>query len=210
MSSPVLQIARREAGETNWRILIPVGDSYSPGSQADFDRLYRTTYPRIHATLVTLLRDPAAAEDCAQEAFVRGFRSWSQWNEDAPAEAWIHRIALNTAFTYRRRERMHDLGEVLLRLGRPPASVSADEGGMSPVVDAVRKLPHKQGVVVVLRYLHGYSNREISKILNIPEATVASRLSTARAHLHDTLGHAVDLEPQDGSVPLEHGQGRPS
>ena len=187
-----------------------MSDSYSPGSTADFDRLYRTTYPRIHATLVTLLRDPAAAEDCAQEAFVRAFRSWSRWNEDAPAEAWIHRIALNTAFSYRRRERVQDVGEVVRRLGRPAISVSADEGRMSPLVEAVRKLPHKQGVVVVLRYLHGYSNREISKILKVPEATVASRLSTARARLQDMIGQADDPVPQDPPLPMEHEQGRPS
>ena len=44
---------------------------YRPGSREDFDRLYATTYQRIFATLVALLRDRAAADDCAQEEIGR-------------------------------------------------------------------------------------------------------------------------------------------
>jgi DNA-directed RNA polymerase specialized sigma24 family protein len=44
--------------------------------------------------LLAVLRDHPAAEDCAQETFVRAYRSWKDWKPDAPAEAWLHRIAL--------------------------------------------------------------------------------------------------------------------
>ena len=81
----------------------PAGDtSYRPGSAQDFDRLYRASYPRLYRTLTALLRDGAAAEDCVQEAFVRAFKAWPRWRPDAPAEAWLHRIALNVAASHRR------------------------------------------------------------------------------------------------------------
>ncbi len=46
-----------------------------------------------------ILRNPPAAEDAKQKAYLRAFGSWKRWKQDAPAEAWIYRIALNVAFT---------------------------------------------------------------------------------------------------------------
>jgi DNA-directed RNA polymerase specialized sigma24 family protein len=44
---------------------------------------------------VLILRSPAAAEDATQEAFLRAYRAWKHWKQDAPAEGWMYRIALN-------------------------------------------------------------------------------------------------------------------
>ncbi|MGH7764673.1 MAG: RNA polymerase sigma factor, partial [Candidatus Dormibacteraceae bacterium] len=49
-------------------------ERYEPGSDADFERLYRNTYRRILGTLVTVLGDRAAAEDCAQDTFERAYK----------------------------------------------------------------------------------------------------------------------------------------
>ena len=68
--------------------------AYRPGSREDFDRLYQTAYPRVYRTLAAILADPAEAEDCAQDSFVQAFQAWARWQPTAPAEAWIHRIAV--------------------------------------------------------------------------------------------------------------------
>src|SRR5258706_9134142 len=73
------------------------GAPYRPGVKGDLDRLYKATYQRVYATLMMILRDPAAAEDATQEAYLRAFRSWKSWKQEAPAEAWVYRIALNVA-----------------------------------------------------------------------------------------------------------------
>src|ERR1700674_216093 len=96
----------------------PRPEPYLPGSMEDFDRLYRTAYPRVFRTLVAILADPAEAEDCAQDAFVHAFKAWKRWRPDAPAEAWVHRIAVNSAISYRRRARLRTVGELLRRPGR--------------------------------------------------------------------------------------------
>ena len=100
---------------------------YQAGSKEDFDRLYQASYPKLHRTLVTILRDPAAAEDCTQEGCLKAFRAWPKWKGDAPAEAWLHRIVLNTAFSHRRRERLREVGELVRRLGRPEAEDPTEE-----------------------------------------------------------------------------------
>ena len=164
-------------------------ETYEPGSEVDFERLYRNTYRRILGTLITLLGDRSAAEDCAQDTFERAYKSWSSWRPDAPVEAWLHRIAINVAVSDRRRERLRGVGEVIKRLGRPaspPDPVTFVES--SELVNAIRKLPTKQAAALVLRHYHGYSNREIAAALGVPEQTVASRLGAARRQLQVTLG----------------------
>ncbi|TMG59839.1 MAG: hypothetical protein E6H83_07485 [Chloroflexi bacterium] len=60
-------------------------ERYEPGSEADFERLYRNTYRRILGTLITLVRDRATAEDCTQETYERAYRNWRGWRPDAPS-----------------------------------------------------------------------------------------------------------------------------
>lgn len=178
---------------------------YRPGVKEDFDRLYRSTYQRVFATLMMILREPAAAEDAAQEAYVRAFGSWKHWKQDAPAEAWIYRIALNVAFTHRRRERLHEVGEVIRRLGRPKEP-DPTEGAQSDLIRELRALPPKQAAALVLRHMHGFSNREIAAALKIPERTVASRLAAAKARLRARLGDRISAElgtSAASAVPLD-------
>ena len=161
---------------------------YRPGSKADFDRLYQETYPRIYRTLATMLGDPAAAEDCAQDAFMKAFRAWPRWKADAPAEAWVHRIALNTAFSFMRKRRLREVGELIRRLGRPVEADPTEAAIGTDVIREIRRLPAKQAAVLVLRHVHGYTNREIAASLGEPESTVASRLMTAKQTLRARLG----------------------
>lgn len=161
---------------------------YEPGSEADFERLYRDLYRRIFGTLIVLVRDRATAEDCAQETFERAYRSWAAWKPDAPVEAWLHRIAVNVAISNGRRERLRQAGELIRRLGRPdPGPDPSMVAERSDLVDALRKLPTRQAAALVLRHFHGYTNREIAAALGIPEQTVASRLAAARQQLQAVL-----------------------
>jgi len=178
---------------------------YRPGIKEDFDRLYRATYQRVFATLMMILRNPAAAEDATQEAYLRAFGSWKHWKQDAPAEAWIYRIALNVAFTHRRRERLHEVGEVIRRLGRPKAP-DPIEAAQTDLVRELRALPPKQAAALVLRHMHGFTNREIGAALGIPERTVASRLAAAKTRLRTRLGDQISVELGTSgppTVPLE-------
>jgi RNA polymerase sigma-70 factor (ECF subfamily) len=165
---------------------------YRAGDKSDFDRLYRATYQRIYATLVLILRDPAAAEDATQEAFLRAFKAWATWKEDAPAEAWLHRIALNVAFSHRRREQRREIRQFIWTLGRPQDADPAD-AGYSDLKQQLRALPFPQAAAIVLRHVHGYTNREIAFALGVPERTVASRLAAAKARLRLRLWDQIDV-----------------
>ena len=188
-------------GRTAAGVVPPVTASgYRPGSKADFDSLYQETYPRIYRTLATMLGDPAAAEDCAQDAYLKAFRAWPRWKADAPAEAWIHRIALNTAFSFMRKRRLREVGELIRRLGRPAEADPTEAALGTDVIREIRRLPAKQAAVLVLRHVHGYTNREIAASLGEPESTVASRLMTAKHTLRARLGDSFATSSDTSST----------
>jgi RNA polymerase sigma-70 factor (ECF subfamily) len=139
---------------------------------------------------------------------VRAYQSWSSWRGDAPAEAWVHRIAINTAISHQRYTRMREIGQVMRRLGRPaPPPDPASLAERSELIKALGKLPAKQAAAIVLRHHHGYTNREIAAALGIPERTVASRLAAAKVRLREALGDwapRVDLGTlQSDGVPSD-------
>src|SRR5260370_6987656 len=108
----------------------PEFPAYEPGSRDDFDRLYRDSYPRIYRTMLAVLGEPAAAEDCTQDAFVLAFRAWARWRPDAPAEAWLHRIAINVAVSHQRKEKLRSIGATLRLLGNPPTAPAPPQGAL--------------------------------------------------------------------------------
>ena len=139
------------------------------------------------------------------------YQGWSSWRGDAPAEAWLHRIAINAAISHQRYARLREVGQLLRRLGRPaPAPDPASVAERSELIGALRRLPPKQAAAIVLRHHHGYTNREIAAALDIPERTVASRLAAAKKRLRrlmgveagGTPGTELGTLPQDG-VPFD-------
>src|SRR5207237_4897420 len=119
-----------------------------------------------------------------------------RWKPDAPAEAWLHRIAINVAVSHRRRERLREAGEVIRRLGLP-VDPDPTESATPELLEELRALPPKQAAALVLRHVHGYTNREIAHSLGVPERTIASRLAAARSKLQERLAE----KDESGTLP---------
>ena len=172
-----------------------VATKYEAGNEADFEHLYQASYGKILGTLTAMLGDRAAAEDCAQEAFERAYMKWPAWQPIAPAQAWVHRIAINAAVSYQRKMRLREVGEVIRRIGRPGLAPDPQElVEHRDLATALAKLPPKQAAAIVLRHYHGYTNRAIAQALGIPERTVASRLAVAKERLRVMLKHSYGPE----------------
>lgn len=173
----------------------PFHSNYQAGNEADFERLYQSSYGKILGTLTAMLGDRSAAEDCAQDAFERAYKKWATWQPLAPAEAWVHRIAINAAVSYKRKMRLRQVDEVIRRIGRPGSAPDPQVlAESSDLTAALAKLPPKQAATIVLRHYHGYTNRAIAAALGIPERTVASRLSIAKHRLREMLKHSYGPE----------------
>ena len=175
------------------------------GDLVAFEHLYRQFAPRVYGLCLRLTGQREAAEDCTQEAFARAFKSWKSWRPEAPAEAWVHRIAINAAVSHQRKMRLREVGEVIRRIGRPGlAPDPQDLIEHRDLATALAQLPPKQAAAIVLRHYHGYTNRAIAQALGIPERTVASRLAVAKERLRAMLKHSYG--PDAG---IEEGSGQP-
>lgn len=175
------------------------GRSYRPGSKEDFDRLYQDSYQLVFRTIFAVLGDYAAAEDCTQDAYLSAFKAWGRWKADAAPGAWLHRIAINAAISHQRRRRLRDVRELMSRLGPRPDPDPTERASNSVLLTELRRLPTKQAAALVLRHLHGYTNREIAAALDVPESTIASRLMEAKRTLRARLGAHSDDDGSDTS-----------
>lgn len=131
--------------------------------------------------LVLVLGDAADAEDVGQEAYLRAYRAWDGF-DGADVRAWLYTIALRLAFDDLRRRRRW-----LGRLVRQPVSGSYRDVVDPDLWDALGRLEPKVRACLLANVLDGYTQREIAAMLSVPEGTVASWLSRARASLREEL-----------------------
>lgn len=121
----------------------------------------------------------ADAEDVVQETFLKLMTRGPRFRDGTHEKAWLIRTTLNLA---------HDLRRGASRRNLPLEEASAAEAETAPpLLSAVRALPDKYGAIIHLHYYEGYAIREIAKLLNLPAATVGTRLSRGRERLKKIL-----------------------
>jgi RNA polymerase sigma-70 factor (ECF subfamily) len=154
------------------------------------------------------LGDYQEANDSAQEAFIRAYRSLNKFRSESTFSTWLYRIAVNTcknrlkSLEYRLRKKMVWLdGPGKSEGSNPPIDI--EDESHSPVIELERKermalirkavdsLPSEQKTVVVLRDIDGLSYEEIASIAGLNLGTVKSRLARARLGLRKRIGRAI-------------------
>ena len=132
------------------------------------------------------MRDGAAAEDVAQEAFIKAVAALDRFDRRLPLGPWLHRIAVNRAIDWtRERSGRREQAEVVEPAGEPGA-----HGLSGEVMAALGALPAEHRAVVVLRYVLEYTPGEIAAMLELPRGTVNSRLRRGLDALERALGEA--------------------
>jgi RNA polymerase sigma factor (sigma-70 family) len=136
--------------------------------------LYDREYPRLVRALVAIGRDPAAAEDAAQEAFVRAHRTGLD-NIERPA-AWL--LVVGSREVFRRAKRSRRERESWA--GLPPRADGIDTAAdRADLIAALGELPERQRAVVVARYFYGLTYDEIADHFEIKSGTVGATLHQA-------------------------------
>ena len=154
-----------------------------------------------------VVRDAAAAEDVAQEGFVRAYGALSSFHEGQPFRPWLLRIVTNLALNdVRARARRQGL---LARFGRlrqdpEPAPEGAVVVGEQQALlwRAINELPADDRVILYLRYFLELPEREIAAAVGKPAGTVKSRLHRAGGRLRAVIDQRYpSLRP--GATPAE-------
>ncbi len=161
------------------------------GSEQAWRHLVRAHQEAAFRLAYLLLRDAAAAEDVAQEAFVRAYLSLARFDETRPFRPWLLQITRNLARNYRRslRRYLHHLTHWYTMARETAVTLPSQnqETNAQLLGQAVQKLPAKGQEIVYLRYFLELSEAETAVILNIPVGTVKSRLSRALRQLRGVI-----------------------
>lgn len=135
--------------------------------------------PVVFRAAYLILKDKQAAEDVAQDTFIRAYNAALRMDPGEGVRSWLYRIAVNTSLNELRRRKRETAA-----VSRMEKSTSFDPSDhsdtQSVVADAIDKLPDRLRVAVILRYFLDLSEVEMARVLQVRPGTVKSRLHDAR------------------------------
>jgi RNA polymerase sigma-70 factor (ECF subfamily) len=175
---------------------------FQEGEERAFDELVLRYQDIVFRICLRFFRDYEEARDCAQDTFVRVYRSIGRFRFESKFSTWLYRITVNTCKNtlssgqYRKRQETVSLDPSDGPDGRP---VEVENGRWSPhgiyekkaqketIERAVQRLPKDQRTMVILRDIENLPYDEIADITGFPPGTVKSKLFRARKKLVEEL-----------------------
>lgn len=173
------------------------------GDRRAMDLLVARYYGRLFGFAYRMLNEREAAEDLAQEALLRAYRSAHRFRVEERFSTWLFTIAANLCRTeLRRRARHPESGWDDLAWAEAPGSV--EEMALSRLEGheasrALARLSPDHRLAVVLFYFEGMGHQEIARVCGCAVGTVKSRLHYALARLRQMLGPLTRMSPAAGS-----------
>jgi RNA polymerase sigma-70 factor (ECF subfamily) len=178
------------------------------GDRPTFQAVIRKHNQRLYRIARAVLRHDADAEDAVQETFIKAFADLRWLDQVEDYSAWLARIALNVSIDkLRQSRRRNELTESLAGTYQPDAKDSFQRSlletpeqqlAMSQIREMlareIDRLPDGFREVFVLRAVEEMSIEETAELLQIPEATVKSRLHRARARLAKSIRVKINAE----------------
>jgi len=136
-----------------------------------------------------VLRHRQDAEDVAQEAFAKAYRSFTQLRDRDRFKAWLVRMTWRLAIDRWRSDRRRTAREQRVETADVPTTedLALSRERSDQLWRAIDALPEKLRVVVVLGAIEGHDIRTLARVLDLPEGTVKSRLYLARKGLAESL-----------------------
>jgi len=184
--------------EQNWIEKAKNGDSQA------FQWLYETYQRRIFVVCFAKVSHQEDALDCVQEAFIKAFRSLSNFRGDSKFYSWLYRIAINCCMDFLRKKKREGKKEplfeeqdnpmedqkpkgVILKSSDSPAKNVIHQELGETIESAINSLSKEHKEVLLLREVEQMSYDEIAIMLNVQKGTIMSRLFYARKVLQQKL-----------------------
>jgi RNA polymerase sigma-70 factor, ECF subfamily len=170
------------------------------GRTAAFGELISRYQDRLYNTLLRFLGNNEDARDILQEALLNAYLALENFKGDSQLYTWLYRIAMNTAMTHQRKERVA-LARKAQRGGaaeepadhsafsQPESNMVREEEGQR-VQNALAKLSPEHRLVLLLKDMDGQKYEEMAVALDVPIGTIRSRLHRARLELRELLERA--------------------
>ncbi|MGI8631575.1 MAG: RNA polymerase sigma factor [Solirubrobacterales bacterium] len=175
------------------------------GDVAAFEQLVHRHADQLRAVLLRFTGSPQEAEEAAQEAFLRAWRSIGRFEARSKFFTWLYRIGINEA--KRRAGRRPVPGssasidaDPALEIAdrRPGPSAEAEHRELEQALDAaIRDLEPDYRVPLILRDIEGLDTRAAAETMELSEAAFKSRLHRARRRVRDAVADLLDDAPDD-------------
>lgn len=167
----------------------------SRGDQQAFARVYDATSAKLYGLVLRVLRNPALAEEVAQECFLEIWRQSSRYDpERGSALAWMltiaHRRAVDRVRAVEASERRDLTYEQASRTPEHDSTAEAVESTLDAqrVRAALQGLTEAQREAIELAYFGGYTHTEVAAMLDLPLGTAKTRIRDGLIRLRDTMG----------------------
>lgn len=170
------------------------------GDRAAFDLLVLKYQNKIIHLVSRYVKDISAAQDVAQEAFIKAYRGLGRFRGESAFYTWLYRIAINTAKNYLVAEnrRVPDFevdayeaeqygDNPALKENATPERVLLSEEIKLQVIATIEGLPNDLKTAITLREVEGLSYAAIAKAMDCPIGTVRSRIFRAREAIDKVL-----------------------
>ena len=180
------------------------------GDQDAFEALIRLYEKRVFALTRRMCRNPADAEEAAQEAFLAAWQGLPFFRGDASFSTWLYRLASNACVDLLRREGRHQAAagpslndeEAPLDVadGTPGPQEAAERRELrEQIEEGLRALTPEHRQVLLLREMHQLSYDEIAQTLDVDVGTVKSRINRGRKQLRNFLLRSGNFSPPPAS-----------
>jgi len=154
------------------------------GDRQAFVRLFQGVQQSLYRAACVILQNDQDACDATQEAALKAFRFLRSLRQPQFFKTWITRILINECRGILREKRKMSYYP---DMNSWHVNLREAAGAEINVLEAVNRLTFNYRTVVVLRYLDGYSQKEIARILGCPIGTVKSRINLALRKLKEGL-----------------------
>lgn len=142
----------------------------------------------IYNGILRMVNDPEDAADLTQSVFVKAYEKLTTYDPRFKFFSWLYKIAVNASLNFlSHNKRQERLDERVVAEGRGLEEEFDESERYQKLEDAILALRADFRILIVLRHFQNLSYDEMSKILDIPEKTVKSRLFTARQTLKNIL-----------------------
>lgn len=162
------------------------------GDQAAFGHFYNQYHLQLHHRILHLVRQEIVAEELLQELFLKVWQKRHLIDPDQPFKAYLYRIAANMIADHYRQlarqlkiERNTDISELQLEDGN--GETFPKDLALKAINEAMHTLSEQQRTVFTLSKIEGKSYQEISRQLNISNATIHTHLSRAVKHIREYI-----------------------
>ena len=189
-------------------------DAARQGDQSAFEQLVKLYEKRVLALTTRMCKNPADAEEAAQEAFLSAWQGLPFFRGESSFSTWLYRLASNACVDLLRREGRRQsaagpsLNDEEVQLEVPDTAPSpqerAEQAELREQIEAgLQALTPDHRQVLILREMHQLSYDEISQVLDVDVGTVKSRINRGRKQLRNFLLSSGNFSPPPASKKAE-------